>query len=341
VVEISIPLKGTTVPKVQSFVLPLTLVALALIAVPLTLGPYGIRVATTLCMFLATAHAWNLIGGYAGLMSLALAAFLGTGAISFTIFLINGFPLWLSAIAALAVTFILALLIGVPSLRLKGHYFVVATLLATEAIRNGVLNLHAFGFDGAVAVNITSHVGLVGLSAFQYNLVFFYVMAAIAILFTITTIFFEHSRWGLALRAMRDSERAASALGIAATRLKICIFALSAVMTGLVGVAWASWLGSVETNEAYGLNFTFEVIVMVLLGGRGTVWGPPLGVAIIMLVNEFFGAEFAEISLIISGGIVIVIVLFQPDGLIKVFREGWRAISPAQIRANLYRYRVR
>lgn len=340
-VEISIPLKKPAIPKIRAFVLPCVLIVAALTAVPLAFGPYGIRVATTLCMFLATALAWNLIGGYAGLMSLAHAAFLGTGAISFTIFLINGFPLWLSAIGALVVTFILALLIGVPSLRLKGHYFVVATLLATEAIRNGVLNLNAFGFDGAVAVNINSYVGLIGLSAFQYNLVFFYVMAAIAILFVVTTIFFEHSRWGLALRAMRDSERAASALGIAATRLKIGIFALSAVMTGLVGIAWASWLGSVETNEAYSLNFTFEVIVMVLLGGRGTVWGPSLGVAIIMLVNEFFGAEFAEISLIISGGIVIIIVLFQPDGLIKVFREGWRTLSPAQMRANLRRYRVR
>lgn len=326
---------------VGSFVLLFVLVAVALLAMPLAFGPYGIRVATTLCMFLAVAQAWNLIGGYAGLMSLAHAAFIGTGAVAVAIFLLNGFPLWFAVIAAVVVTLVLALIVGVPSLRLKGHYFVVATLLATESARNLMLNFNAFNFDGAVAVNITSYVGLQKLSAWQYNLVFFYVMAGLAVLFTVMVLLFEHSRWGLALRAMRDSERAATALGIAATRLKTGIFLLSAGMTGLVGVAWACWLGMVETNEAYSLNFTFEVIVMVLLGGRGTVWGPPLGVVIVMLINEFVGAEFAEISLIISGGLVIAIVLFQPDGLIKIFREGWRAISPAEIRANLRRYRVR
>jgi branched-chain amino acid transport system permease protein len=341
VVEISITAEDRMASPATSLALLLVAATLGLIAVPMGLGPYGIRVATTLCMFIAAAQAWNLIGGYAGLMSLAHAAFIGTGAVAVAIFLLNGLPLWFAVPAAVFVTLVLAVIVGVPSLRLKGHYFVVATLLATEAVRNLMLNINAFNFDGAVAVNIISQVGLQDLNARQYNLVFFYVMASLAALFTLIVLVFEHSRWGLALRAMRDSERAASALGIASTRVKIWVFLLSAGLTALVGAAWACWLGTVETNEAYSLNFSFEIIVMVLLGGRGTVWGPLLGVIVVMLFNEGVGVEFAEVNLMISGGIVIAIVLFQPDGLARIFRDGWRAVSPAEVRANLRRYRIR
>jgi branched-chain amino acid transport system permease protein len=150
-----------------------------------------------------------------------------------------------------------------------------------------------------------------------------------------------YSRWGLALRALRDSERAASALGIAAPRLKVYVFLLSSLLTSAVGSAWACWQGSVEANEAFSLAFTFEVIVMVLLGGRGTVVGPIIGVALIVLLNEWLGVRFAEISQVVSGAIVILVVLFQPDGLITIFRGGVQTLSLRSLRQNLVRYRVR
>src|SRR5438270_12526024 len=108
---------------------PIAVAAVSAALVFLLLGPYGIRVATTLCMFIALAQSWNLLGGYAGLMSLAHAAFFGTGAVVASILLVNGAAPWLSAIGAVSFTLVVALIIGVPTLRLKGHYFVVATLL--------------------------------------------------------------------------------------------------------------------------------------------------------------------------------------------------------------------
>jgi branched-chain amino acid transport system permease protein len=118
------------------------------------------------------------------------------------------------------------------------------------------------------------------------------------------------------------------------------IFLLSAGMASLIGTAWAFWLGTAETNEAYNLVITFEVIVMVFLGGKGTYWGPLIGVGCVLLLNELIGVEFAEVTQIVSGLIVILIVLFQPDGLVTVLREGPQAMSLRRLRDNLRRYRA-
>jgi branched-chain amino acid transport system permease protein len=327
--------------EVRLLVIALLSAGIGLVVIPMVAGPYGVRVATTVCMYVALAQAWNLIGGYAGLMSLAHAAFFGAGAIATAILLINGVPLWLSAAGAVTIAVLIAVVVGIPTLRLRGHYFVVATLLATEAIRNVVINLDAFKFNGGIAVNIISQVGLIAYSAEAYNRIFFYFMSGCALISIGISLCFEYSRWGLALRALRDSERAASALGISAPRLKVGVFILSAFLTAVVGSVWACWQGSVEANEAFSLTLTFEVIVMVLLGGRGTILGPIVGVTLIVLLNEWLGARFAEISQIISGAIVMLVVLFQPEGLARIFHDGWNSLSFRSLHQNLIRYRVR
>lgn len=309
--------------------------------VPLVLDSYTVRFATTICMYLALAHSWNLIGGYAGLLSLAHPTFFGTGAVAATIMVLNGLPLAVAGIGGIVVAVAIAAAIGVPTLRLQGHYFVVATLLITEAVRNFVLNLDAFGFNGGIAANIINNVGLMWMEIEAYNMLFFYVMAGLAGLSMLVVWCFERSRWGLALRALRDNEKAAAALGIATARVKTVVFMLSGALAAAVGVVWAFWIGTVEANEAYNLAFTFEVIVMVFLGGRGTLWGPVFGVAVILTLNEFIGVDFAEVSLIVLGVIIMLVVLFQPDGLSRIFRDGPKAFAPKTLAANFRRYRVR
>jgi branched-chain amino acid transport system permease protein len=314
---------------------------LVAITLPFALGPYGLRVATNLCMYLALAQAWNLVGGYAGLISLAHPAFFGTGAVGASIFLINGFGIPVAAAAALVLSLIIAVTTGVPALRLQGHYFVVATLLVSEALRDLVLNLRAFGFNGAISVNLIGYTGLADLDPSQYNTLFYFAMLFWAAVGMALVIGLERSRWGYALRALRDSQTAAEALGVATTRVKVGIFVLSAALTSVVGTTWALWLGTVETNAAYDLLLTFEVIVMVFLGGRSSVWGPIAGVAIVLLVNELVGTEFPELTQVVAGAIVVTIVLFQPDGLITILREGPGAFTPRRLWSNLARYRAR
>jgi branched-chain amino acid transport system permease protein len=331
--------KAPRLLKDGNALLLMALSGLGLLA-PLLLGPYDLRVATTVCMYLALAQSWNLIGGYAGLVSIAHAAFFGTGAIAATILLINNAGIPLAVLGAMAVSLIIALLVGLPTLRLQGHYFVAATLLLSEALRSFVLNLDAFGFRGSIAVNIISYLGVAELGPAEYNRIFFYLMLALALGTMIAVLCVERTRWGFALRAMRDNEVAANALGVGTTRLKVLVFVASALMASLIGTAWAFWLGTVETNEAYNLLITFEVIVMVFLGGRGTLWGPPVGVVLVLLLNEFIGIEFAELTQIVSGLIVVLIVMFQPDGLIAIQRDGLAAFSGRRLLQNLRRYRV-
>lgn len=313
----------------------------AVILLPQVAGPYGARVGGTVLMFLALAQSWNLIGGYVGLMSLAHSAFYGLGAIGATILLINGVPLFAAGAGGVLLAMVAALLIGAPTLRLQGHYFVIATLLVNEALLNGVRNFNAFGFHGAISQNIVNEVGLAHLSAEAYNAVFYYAMAVLAGLSMAIVALVERSRWGLALKAIRDAEGAAAAIGISVAGVKLGIFVVSAALAAMVGITSVAWLGTVDTTSAFDITLTFQVIVMVFLGGRGTLWGPVIGVALVFLLNEFIGVEFAEISTIISGLIVIVIVLLQPDGLVQAFRRGPRAFSPRVMAANLRRYKVK
>ena len=244
-------------------------------------------------------------------------------------------------VGSLALSLAIAAVVGASTLRLLGHYFVVATLLVSEALRNLVLNLDVFNFNGGISVNIINKIGLNALSPVDYNRVFYYVMLGLAAASMLAILLLERSRWGLALRALRDSQRAASALGIAATRLKVVVFLASAGFASLVGTASAFWIGTVETNEAFNLTLTFEIIVMVFLGGRGTLWGPLLGVTTVLLINETIGIELAEITQVVSGLLVVLVVLLQPDGLIQIVRRGPQAFSVRALRANLYRYRVK
>lgn len=318
----------------------LVLAVLAVLA-PAVLGSYGMRFAALAFMYVALAQSWNLIGGYAGLMSLAMPAFFGSGAITAGVLVTQGVHGSLAILAGMLVALLIAAIIAAPTLRLQGHYFVVATILISEALRNGLLNVQSPWFSGNTALNIFNSTGLAELEPRQFAMFFYYLLLAMAAIAMLIVYYLERSRWGYALRSVRDSERAASALGIDSAREKFLIFLISAGLAAAIGGIWAFWLGIVETNDAFSWIVAFDVIVMVFLGGRGTLWGPVAGVALVLAVNEWIGVGFPELHLVISGAMVTLVVLFQPDGLIKLGEGGWRAISPARLKANLVRYKVK
>jgi branched-chain amino acid transport system permease protein len=308
---------------------------------PVIVGTYGQRVLATAFLYVALAHAWNLIGGYAGLMSLAMPAFFGAGAVIAGVATLNGVPPLASIALSVLGSLLIAAVIGWPTLRLQGHYFVVATLLVTEALRNLVLNLNVFGFSGSTALNIFNLTSLSELSPVQFNLLFYYALLLLAAAASAYIYRMERSRTGYALRAIRDSEKAARSIGIDTAHEKLSAFLISAALTGLVGAVWAFWLGIVDTNEAFNVRLAFEVVVIVFLGGRGSLWGPIAGTALIVAINESVGVEFPELHLVISGLLVALVVLVLPEGLVGTFKTGWRGFLPAQLRANLSRYRVK
>ena len=190
-------------------------------------------------------------------------------------------------------------------------------------------------------MNITNFTSLKELSGYEFNVLIYGLMLGMAAIATAFVLSLDRSRWGAALRAFRDDRNAALAVGVPTTALLTIIFLISAALASLTGSVWALWLGVIEANEAFALKLTFQIVVMVFLGGKSSVWGPAIGVIAILLLDEFIGVEFAEYTLIISGLIVVAIVLFLPDGVIRLLREGPSAISPAALKANYQRYRVR
>lgn len=320
--------------------MPLALAVFACAAGAAFLDTYPQRVLATAFLYLTLAQAWNLIGGYAGLMSLAMPAFFGTGAVVVGVMTLNGVHPLLATTAAVVAAACIAVVIGWPTLRLAGHYFVVATLLATEALRNLVLNLDFMGFSGSTALNIFNLTSLAQLGPAEFNLLFYMLLLGAAAATMVLLLVIESSRTGYALRAIRDNERAARALSIDAASQKMRAFVLSAVISGFVGAVWAYWLGIVDTNEAFSLRLAFDVIVIVFIGGRGTLWGPVAGTALMTLINETIGVELPELHLVASGLLVAFVVLFLPDGVAGLFKRGIQGLHPRELLQNLRRYRM-
>ncbi len=288
------------------------------------------------------AAGWNLIGGFTGYAAFGQVAFWGLGAYTvalcasqprgnqFTL----GWPLWLAFPMAAVVTAIVALLIGMPVLRLKGHYFAIATLGVSIAVRELFKNVDcivekSFCLGGASGIQIYPTVPKADKDLNSQVLYFVTLgMFAAAI---VLTWYISRSKFGYGLFAIRENEDAAGVLGVNTTWFKIAAFCLAAALTGLAGGWRAMVNGSVypTIDSVFDTNISLYVIIICLLGGTGTVWGPFLGAFIYSAIQEFLeamhnvqGFEWVlEWKNVIFGAIVILLVLFLPKGILQLVRN--------------------
>jgi branched-chain amino acid transport system permease protein len=268
------------------------------------------------------ASAWNLIGGYAGQVSVGHAVFFGAGAYAalagyaqFALPPIAGAPI------GVAVAILIAALIGVPTLRLSGHYFSMATIAVAELVRVLVTNWEwlggAQGISGpAVARTVLD---LSFTSAVPYYYIFLAVLAAI--LFVTWRI--EKSRMGFYLRAIKDSQRAARSLGVAAGRYKLYAYMLSAGLTAVAGALYAIMFGFVDPESGCGILISVKMLIMAALGGAGLLFGPLVGALILVpleeISNSLLGGKGAGLTFVVYGAIIVVIARFLPSGLLALF----------------------
>jgi len=308
----------------------------ALLAVPWFGSGYLVRFLTTLFMFAVLAKAWNLIGGLAGYPSFGNVAFFGIGAYTTGILMVRlGWPFGPSLAAAGLAGALFAVAIGLPVLRLRGHYFAVATFATAEAMREIVNNLTDLT-GGGKGLSLPLMAG----GARAIGVYFYYLMLALLVAATATTALVLRVRLGYGLLALREDEEAAAVTGIDTTRYKVVAFALSALLTGLAGGIYAYWLTYIDPTNVFDVVISVTMLVMVLLGGTGTFWGPAVGAAILMGMTEFLWSRFLELHAAFLGAIIILVVLFLPDGLVEMARQGPRGWSPARLRENLRRYSV-
>ncbi|WP_021029130.1 branched-chain amino acid ABC transporter permease [Litchfieldella anticariensis] len=294
-------------------------VGLVILAVlPGFVDPYSLRIVTGVLMWAGLACAWNIVGGYAGYISFGHSAFFGIGAYVTGILMQRdlGIPFLATLPLGILVAVGVAAAIGGPTMRLRGAYFAIATWAFAEML-----------MQVAIILDITGGTAGLSLPAYLNEFFFYYTMLVVALLAYLGTWYLlERTRFGFRLKALRDHEPAAEAMGIHTTLVKVQAFALSAGITSLFGSIYAYWVTFIDPRSVMGPEITDQMVVMVLLGGLGTVWGPALGATVLWLINRYIWSELGDttIYLPILGLIIAMIVLFLPNGLISLLPGGRR-----------------
>lgn len=299
--------------KKVALVLGLLLLAW-LIYFPATASGYGIRFMLQLFMWVALAQSWNLISGLTGYVSFGHVAFFGTGSYATAIVINAGWPWFWASLAGGVASATLALIIGYPCLRLRGPYFAIAMLGLNEVMR--VLVSYFEGLTG----------GGLGLSlpTLHASTRIYYAMGGVALAVTLLAHLIITSRFGLRLMAIREDEVAAESMGIDTVRYKLYAFLLSAVGPGIVGGLSARDQGYIEPISVFPLLITITMIVMCLFGGKGTIWGPVLGAALLFVFQELVWAKFIYLHQMLFGAIIVLVVTLMPRGILGVLQERYR-----------------
>ncbi|MDN3357544.1 branched-chain amino acid ABC transporter permease [Actinomadura sp. DC4] len=296
------------------------------------------RTVTTVFMFVTLAVSWNLIGGYTGYACFGQVGFFGLGAYTTVVLVVHGgLSFWLALPAAAVVAAAFAALIGLPLLRLKGHYFAVATLGVAEGLRELVTNVPRWTGGGA-GVTIPS-TGDRAPTLWLGNDGFYLLFLALAVVSAVVVALIARSRTGYALRAINQDEDAAAAMGVNTTWVKTVAFGVSAALTGAAGAAYAFQQVTIYPERLFDVNITVLMVVMVVIGGAGTISGPILGAAAIAIVSEYLRQHFTEVHTLTLGVLIIVAVILLPQGVVNFVRDAVRT-RDFFLLANVRRYRL-
>jgi branched-chain amino acid transport system permease protein len=296
---------------------------LALTAWPIINGKATTREEVfTMLRAVALASSLNILLGYTGYVSFGHIVFFGFGGyVGFFLLVVHGWNLWPAMLVGGFSSALLAFLVGKAILRLRGAYFALATIGVNEAVRAFINNFEPFGGPIGLMLNFQEYQKYGGAANALQTV--FYIMAGITVLVILTSYFVRTSKFGLGLLAIREDEDAAEVIGVVAPSAKTWAYVLSAFFPGLIGVLFFFKNGNVEPLPAFPLHLSIEMIVMVMMGGQGTVFGPIIGAAGYQRIRGYLVTSpvFKNIQLAVAGVVLLVIVLFVPAGLIGWIRN--------------------
>jgi branched-chain amino acid transport system permease protein len=303
----------------------LAVILVGLAAAPLTGDTYLMRMATLACMYAVMAASWNLIGGLTGYPSFGTAAFFGLGAYTSGILAALDVALPISVAVAGVVAFLVAAIIGFVLLRLKGHYFAIATLACVELLRE-IANSATDLTGGGMGLNIPRNADL---GIFAEASLFFFAMWGLLALTAVVCLVVERSKIGFALSCIRQAEGAAEMIGVNSTLYKTLAFALSGVFVAMAGGVYASWVHYIEPGDVFDILLTIKPVVMALIGGVGSTVGAVIGAIVYIAAEEVIWRNYLDFSSGIIGLTVVGLVLFLPHGLGSLhLRLRGKAVTP-------------
>jgi branched-chain amino acid transport system permease protein len=310
------------------------LLAAGLLLYPLIFSdPFYRDIGVTFLLAAISASAWNIVGGYAGQVSVGHAMFFGLGAYAPLLFYtLFKWPPMAAIPVGMAVSVALAIAIGMPTFWLTGHYFSMATIAVAELIRIffGTWNLvgAAIGLQGPATAR-----GWWDLT-FRSEVPYYYIFLAVLALLLYLTFAMERRRFGYYLRAIKAGERAARSLGVPVQQTKIKALIFSAAFTSLAGSLYSIKTGFIDPESGFGILVSVQMVIVAALGGAGTLYGPLVGALILIplqtATNTWFGGGGSGLTYILYGGIIVLIARFEPGGVFEL----WDRIAPRRWRRN-------
>ena len=292
----------------------------ALLLLPIaTQSPFVMHLAIQVCVFAALASAWNIVGGFAGQLSLGHAVYYGIGSYAAGLLVLHfGISPWLGMFAGVGVSALVALVIAYPTLRLHGPFFSLASIAFLEVARLLVNHEEAWT-HGAGGLNVPLQIGLKWMI---FREKWAYLLVAFGFLLVVLGICraIRHSRFGYYLIAVREREDAARAIGIYPVRVKIAAAVISACLTSLIGSFHGMYLTFIEPSSAFSLELSIQVAMFALIGGLGTVAGPVLGTVVVLPIAELARGWLSAFGNgthgFVYGVVLVAVVLFFPRGLV-------------------------
>ncbi|HXF89653.1 MAG TPA: branched-chain amino acid ABC transporter permease [Xanthobacteraceae bacterium] len=273
----------------------------------------------TVFMYIVLTQAWNILGGYGGYLNFGMVTFFGTGAYTSAIlFHYFGLSPFLTAPVAGLTAAIAGLLIGIPTLRLRGAYFALVTMIVTLAVQILALNLRYT--QGALGIYMQP----LGLSPLNVERLFYFLFLGLAVLVTLLVYAIERSNIGGALVAIREDEDAAEIIGVKTTEVKWVANAIACFIAGVVGGLYAQRIMYIEPTGTFSFDISLNTVLMAVIGGPGTWQGPLIGTPLVLLVADALRVTFtSEVNRAIFSVVVIIIALYIPGGVMGVL-ERWR-----------------
>jgi branched-chain amino acid transport system permease protein len=296
-------------------VLPWVLLAALLLLPVASPSDNLIRLLFVTAVWTTTSLGWNLLGGMAGQVSFGFAVFFGLGAYTTALLMHAGHSPYFGFIGGAAVAVLASFLIGLPTFRLRGPYFVIATIGVTEAVRVIMNNVDITG--GASGYRIIED------KPFNPLEHYYTAIAAVALAVLVSTLI-AGSKFGLALRAIKQDEDAAADLGVNPYMSKLWVHAIAAALTGIAGGIYARRAAFFYPGDVFAFQTGITILLMPVIGGIGTVWGAVMGGVIIGMVEEELVVHFPNLHLLIYGALLIGIILLEPDGLLGLLRRLFR-----------------
>jgi len=286
--------------------------------------PFQQHIAILIFLNALMAVGWNVLGGYTGQVSLGNTIFFGVGAYTSAVLLKNFLiSPWGGMLVGIALSVVLAILVGYPCFRLQGHYFAIATIAVGEILYTAVINTQELGAAVGIQLPILPESWI--NMQFHDKAPYYYISLSFLTLAMLVVYKIERSKLGYYFRAIKEDQEGARALGINPTNYKLIAFIISAIFTSMAGTFYAQYITFIDPYSTIYLMVSITMCLIAVLGGLGTLWGPVIGAVVLIGLSEstrvMLGGTGTAVDLLIYGFLVVAVAVYQPNGLMGLLNS--------------------